>query len=240
MKNQDFAARLIERRKAKGLTQETLAETCKVTVRTIQRIESGAVTPRAFTIKLISEALDYNFLEVAKNESGSLIAETKQSVKRIFPEIKDFFNLKIKTMKKLTILLSTFLVIALAVFTISSKISAQSAREKPKRSVLIQENEDETIKSIEVGFTSNLNFDSLVTIYNIMRDKGITINYKSIVFDDNNNLMSLDCEVDCNDGMRGNFGSDNLQQGSKDARIGFRRDYNKNAEKSFFTGNLNE
>ena len=61
MRNLDFGTKLIEVRKAKGLTQEEVAEKCKITARTIQRIESGKVKPRSFTIKLISETLGFDF-----------------------------------------------------------------------------------------------------------------------------------------------------------------------------------
>lgn len=50
-----------EQRKKKGLTQEELASLTKVTVRTIQRIESGESRPRSFTLKAISTALDIPF-----------------------------------------------------------------------------------------------------------------------------------------------------------------------------------
>ena len=39
------------------MTQEELVEVCNVSVRTIQRIESGDVTPRVSTIKIIIAAL---------------------------------------------------------------------------------------------------------------------------------------------------------------------------------------
>ena len=63
MEKLDFGTKLIDVRKAKGLTQDEVAEKCKITVRTIQRIESGAVKPRAFTIKIISDVLGFDFFE---------------------------------------------------------------------------------------------------------------------------------------------------------------------------------
>ena len=45
-------------RKAKGLTQEELAELSKVNLRTIQRIENGENEPRGKTLVLICEVLD--------------------------------------------------------------------------------------------------------------------------------------------------------------------------------------
>lgn len=51
-------------RRKKGLTQEELAGLVNVTARTIQRIESGDSTPRAFTLKAIATALDVSFEEL--------------------------------------------------------------------------------------------------------------------------------------------------------------------------------
>ena len=49
--------RLTELRKTAGLTQEEVAEKSGLTVRTIQRLESGASTPRAYTLRQLGEAL---------------------------------------------------------------------------------------------------------------------------------------------------------------------------------------
>ncbi|MDN5204501.1 DUF4870 domain-containing protein [Fulvivirgaceae bacterium BMA10] len=45
-------------RKLKGMTQEELAEKSNLNVRTVQRIESGEVDPRLYTLKVIAEALE--------------------------------------------------------------------------------------------------------------------------------------------------------------------------------------
>lgn len=58
MKNVQFAEQLTYQRKLKGLSQEQLAEKTKVTVRTIQRIEKGSVSPHLRTVKLLAAALD--------------------------------------------------------------------------------------------------------------------------------------------------------------------------------------
>ncbi|HKJ27913.1 MAG TPA: helix-turn-helix domain-containing protein [Anaerolineales bacterium] len=60
MKQPELGMKVAELRQQKGLTQEHLAEVCEVSTRTIQRIESGEVDPRAFTINNLSEALEYN------------------------------------------------------------------------------------------------------------------------------------------------------------------------------------
>jgi len=56
-------------RKSKGITQETLSEISGVTVRTIQRMESGQVVPHMHTLKLIAEALDISPDDIYKNEA---------------------------------------------------------------------------------------------------------------------------------------------------------------------------
>ncbi len=58
MKQPELGRKILELRREKGLTQEELVEQCNISVRTIQRIEAGDVTPRAHTIKMILAALD--------------------------------------------------------------------------------------------------------------------------------------------------------------------------------------
>ena len=65
----DLGKKIADLRKAKGLTQEELVDKCNLNVRTLQRIESGEVTPRTYTIRLIFEALDYT-LEESANDKG--------------------------------------------------------------------------------------------------------------------------------------------------------------------------
>ncbi|WP_370088141.1 helix-turn-helix domain-containing protein [Ekhidna sp.] len=55
-----LGSRLLALRIEKGMTQHELREKCHISVRTIQRIESGAVTPRASTVKILLEALGEN------------------------------------------------------------------------------------------------------------------------------------------------------------------------------------
>ena len=61
MNQPDLGLKVTELRQQKNLTQEQLAEKCEVSARTIQRIESGEVDPRSFTLHCLSEALDFNF-----------------------------------------------------------------------------------------------------------------------------------------------------------------------------------
>jgi uncharacterized Tic20 family protein len=62
--NQPYLGQKVsELRQLKGFTQEQLAEKCEVSTRTIQRIESGEVDPRAYTLQCLSEALAFDFGE---------------------------------------------------------------------------------------------------------------------------------------------------------------------------------
>jgi transcriptional regulator with XRE-family HTH domain len=59
-----IAKKIVHYRKLKGITQEALSELTGLNVRTIQRIESGEVDPRLFTLKSIADALGVNLEEL--------------------------------------------------------------------------------------------------------------------------------------------------------------------------------
>ena len=63
MNQPQLGLKVADLRQQKGLTQERLAELCEVSPRTIQRIESGEVDPRAFTLHCLGEALEFDFGE---------------------------------------------------------------------------------------------------------------------------------------------------------------------------------
>lgn len=65
MRKLDFGKKLLEVRTTQGLTQDEVAEKCNISARTIQRIEFGKVKPRAFTIKVISEVLGFDFFKTS-------------------------------------------------------------------------------------------------------------------------------------------------------------------------------
>lgn len=58
MEGPSIAKNVLYQRKLKGYTQEDLAQKTQVTVRTIQRIEKGAVNPHLQTVKLLAAALE--------------------------------------------------------------------------------------------------------------------------------------------------------------------------------------
>jgi uncharacterized Tic20 family protein/DNA-binding Xre family transcriptional regulator len=61
MNQPDLGLKVAELRQQKGFTQEELAEKCEVSSRTIQRIEGGEVDPRAYTLRCLGEALEFDF-----------------------------------------------------------------------------------------------------------------------------------------------------------------------------------
>ncbi len=95
MDKKEFAKKLIDVRRLKGLTQEEVAELSSVTLRTIQRIENEEVIPRASTIKLISNALGFQFFIVNQDR---IPAASKMDFS--FWGLKYLFNFKKETIKK--------------------------------------------------------------------------------------------------------------------------------------------
>lgn len=195
MEKQAFGKKLLEVRKAKGLTQEEVAEKCGITIRTIQRIESGLVEPRVYTIKIISE-----------------------------------------TMRKISILTATLLLITLLCVNFLNA-EDQSEKFKNRKSLSIEVNNN-SVKRVEVAFTHSLNLDSLIKIKRELEKIGIVIQYKKIEFNVHNLLVNLDCEVICNDGFSGSFGTGSLSSQNSNKRIGFYRDYSPDAKSPFGTGFL--
>jgi transcriptional regulator with XRE-family HTH domain len=70
MKQPELGKKISELRKEKGLTQEELVDKCNISVRTLQRIESGEVTPRSYTVKTILAALEYDLSKIADNDDN--------------------------------------------------------------------------------------------------------------------------------------------------------------------------
>lgn len=223
----EFRNRLIKERNSKGLTQEELAEKCNVNVRTIQRIESGRVQPRAHTIKVISETLGFDFFSSIENNEHSIIWQ-----------IKDLFNLKTQKMKKVSILTLTGLIVGLTTIAVANKNQAEPvAKEKPKSGITIAYDEKKAIQRIDVVFTNQLNLDSLLNIVEILKNENIVVNYRQMEFDKKGQLTSINCEVSKNGSApAGSFSVKNLNSVNKGNAFGFYYDYAKNAESSFCTG----
>ncbi len=226
----EFGTKSIEVRKAKGLTQEDVAEKSKITVRTIQRIESRVVKPRAFTIKIISESLGFDFYD--NSDIGYDVIENQNSeLKRhtIFWYVKDLFNLKTNTMKKISILSTTSFIIVLGLFSFNSEVFAQPSK---KNSITVQKNADNSIKRIDIRFTNHLTYDSLINIKNDLKAYDIKVNYKKIEFDENNRLKDISLEASTKLGS----GSFSMPLSDIKKTGGFFVDYSKDTKTKFCIG----
>jgi len=138
MNQPDLGKKIVELRKAKGLTQEELVEKCNLNVRTLQRIESGEVIPRSYTLKTIFTALDFNVydsLVITQNKfikTGFMISIW---LEQFYRYVIDLFNLKTNTMKKITILTIILSAIVFGIFAINTKSAAQNNENKKQKSI---------------------------------------------------------------------------------------------------------
>lgn len=71
--------RIKDLRLRKGFTQEGLAAKTEISVRTIQRIDSGEVDPRAFTLQLIASALEVDFAILSNTADNDANASEKEA-----------------------------------------------------------------------------------------------------------------------------------------------------------------
>jgi transcriptional regulator with XRE-family HTH domain len=129
MNQPELGRKIAELRKAKGLTQEELVSKCKLTVRTLQRIESGVVTPRSYTIKMLFAALDYNIYNYSESDSEKKVSAFLQlKIEQFYKCVINLFNLKTNTMKKVTILSIICVAIGFCLFALIPNSSAQTIK----------------------------------------------------------------------------------------------------------------
>ncbi len=160
MKQPDLGKRIVELRKAKGLTQEELVEKCNLNVRTLQRIEAGEVTPRSYTIRTIFEALDLNLLDAsdsALTESDTNRIRQSTWLEQFYSYSIDLFNLRTNTMKKISILTVVTCVLGFGLVAIFSESQAQSTA-KVKKAI-------EASNKNFVRWYNDGKIDSLISIY---------------------------------------------------------------------------
>ena len=146
MTQPELGKKIADLRKAKGYTQEELVEKCNLSVRTLQRIESGEVVPRSHTIRVIFAALDYKVYD-----------SSNIRLRLFLKQVRDVFNLKTNTMKKLSILTMVFAAAAIVLLSVCLDGNAQSARKVKKR---INETNLNIIRWFNTG-----QVDSLTSIY---------------------------------------------------------------------------
>lgn len=160
MKQPDLGKKIAELRKAKGYTQEELVEKCNLSVRTLQRIEAGEVTPRSYTIKVIFASLDYDFSNSSQisyskfSKTGFIII---QRLEQLYRYVFDLFNLKTNKMKKITILSTLLFAIVFGLVALCSETKAQSSA---KMKMIFEDSNENFIR-----WFNNGQMDSLATLY---------------------------------------------------------------------------
>ena len=160
MKQPDLGKKIVELRKAKGLTQEELVANCNLSVRTLQRIESGEVEPRSYTVKIIFAALDYPFYdsqEIKPGKSGFSRIFSLKWPGQLYIQFIDLFNLKTNTMKKVSILTVMLFAVITGLFFLCTDGKAQSA-EKVKKTI-------EGFNKNYIRWFNNGQLDSLLSLY---------------------------------------------------------------------------
>lgn len=133
MKQPELGKYIASLREAKGLTQEELVSNCNISVRTLQRIESGKVMPRSYTLKAIATVLNCNLFTVSDTIENHKVDSASVSVlKRIHNYLNDLFNLKTQKMKKVSILSTAVLTVGFSLYTIGAKCQAQLVEREAK------------------------------------------------------------------------------------------------------------
>src|SRR5690606_4394578 len=126
MKQPELGRKITLLRKEKGLTQEELVERCNLSVRTLQRIEAGEVTPRIYTIKLIIEVLELDFENFLSSQKENDKGWLEKWLEQFYISILDLFNLKTNTMKQVSILSVALLAIIFGSSSITNVTLGQS------------------------------------------------------------------------------------------------------------------
>lgn len=130
MKQPELGKKIAELRKAKSLTQEELVAKCKLNVRTLQRIESGMVTPRSYTLKTIFAALEFTVNDSSESDFIRRVSSFIQGkIEQTYKYIIELFNLKTDTMKKLSILSAATIVFCFSLIALCSESKAQRSNE---------------------------------------------------------------------------------------------------------------
>lgn len=153
----ELGKKIADYRKSKGLTQEELVEKCNLSVRTLQRIEAGEVTPRNYTVKLILEVLELDFENSLNSQTEKARGGTEKWLEQFYISFIDLFNLKTNTMKKLSILSVTVFAIVFGISSLASQAFGQSDSKAKK--------EIEKSNANFVKWFNNGDISSLVELY---------------------------------------------------------------------------
>lgn len=167
MTQKQLGDRILQLRQSAGLTQEELAAKYQVATKTIQRIESNQVSPRAYTLRVLSSVLKEDLLE------SSELPHRDQLKRSLLWHQRDLLNLKTNRMKKISILGTTLTVICIAVFLMSGtspKLDMEHETSKtPKSGITVQADKTGKVEAIDVVFSSQQSLDSLIAMQNQLK-----------------------------------------------------------------------
>lgn len=82
MKTNSIGEQISKARQQKNLTQAELSYKCHLDIRTIQRIEKGEVSPRAYTLRIINDVLKLELTIKDNGISNEELAELRKKFKR--------------------------------------------------------------------------------------------------------------------------------------------------------------
>lgn len=187
----ELGKKITELRKAKGWTQEELVHKCNLNVRTLQRIESGEVFPRAYTVRLIFEALDCSIEDLQPDKN--LLTNWFQN---FYLNFIDLFNLKTNTIKKISILTVVAVLLTFALTAVKSENNTQN-------------NNKITMESEPSGYTYKTNRGMVFSNFHC-----------SECFEENDHLIGRDVEFEHN-GIKVKVGLISVDQRSREFNAGF-------------------
>ena len=141
---EQFGVQLFTARKAKGYTQEQLAEKLNISRTNISRWESGKMMPDLDTIKRLSQLLDYNFFAEQNESTETLPPEVTVSAtsEPVQEDTLHAASLK-KTGGKKPLLIAAS-VLVLAVIIVMLLLNSHLLGGKPKANVVITPMENPT------------------------------------------------------------------------------------------------
>jgi len=78
MKTASISEKISKARQQKNMTQAELSQKCHLDIRTVQRIEKGEVSPRAYTLRIINSVLETDFFVHDNNSTDDLLNYRKK------------------------------------------------------------------------------------------------------------------------------------------------------------------
>lgn len=84
-----LGARLKEIRKARGLTQEALAEKVDLTPQYLSRLEAGHQSPSVETVARLAEALDLELYELFNFGHQGTVKEVRERLRKLIQESRE-------------------------------------------------------------------------------------------------------------------------------------------------------